>query len=120
MNFRQSRYGTARVGNTWMLIQADRWLQSFDGIDSRPFALMEKLPRVDRQRFNVLALPLDKQCVQGQGALARSAGSCDDDQLIPWNIQVQVLEIVGARTANADVVATLIRRSPHHHSYSRN
>ena len=41
--------------------------------------------------------------LEGERALAGSRKSRDDDQAMPREIEVDVLEIVGARAADADV-----------------
>ena len=77
-------------------------LQSVDQVDVRPLPLVEELPRVDRQRLDILPLPLGKERVQGQTALARTAGPGDHDQAVAGDVEVDILQVVHARPADAD------------------
>ena len=74
----------------------------FDQVDVGPFHLMQELPGVDRQAFDVLPLPFGKQRVEGQRAFARPAGPGDDDQPVAGDVEVDVLQVMHPGAANAD------------------
>ena len=91
-----------RVLAAGALIDGDRGLQALDQVDVGTFELMEELPGVDREAFDILALPLGIEGVEGQRALPRSAGSGDDDQFFAGNVEVEILEVVDTGPADAD------------------
>lgn len=74
--------------------------QAVDLIDVRLLHHFQKLTGVSRQGFDVAALALRVDGVEGEGRFpgAREAGK--DDQLVAWNCEVDVLEIVLARATN--------------------
>ena len=84
------------------LVDTDRRLQAIDQIDIGSLALVKELPRIDRERLDVLPLPFRKQRVQGQTAFARSAGAGDHHQLLAWDIEVDMLEVMDAGAADSD------------------
>jgi len=53
-----------------------------------------ELPRVGRQRLHESALALLMNGVKYEAALARTAYSGNDHQLIPWDVQFDVFEVV--------------------------
>ena len=59
------------------LVDRDRRLQALDQVDVGPLQLVEELPGVDREAFDILPLPLGIERVEGQRALARAAGAGD-------------------------------------------
>ena len=60
----------ARVVAAGPLIDGDRRLQALDEIDVRPFELVEELPGVGREAFDILPLPLGEDRVECQRTLA--------------------------------------------------
>ena len=86
------------------LIDGDRRLQALDQIDVGPFELMEELPGVGREAFDILPLSFGIQGVEGQRALARTAGARDHDQAIAGQGQIEVLQVVRAGPVDADVL----------------
>jgi hypothetical protein len=92
----------ARIVRRRLLLDRDRRRQAFDQVDVGLFHELQELPRVRRQRLDVAALPLRVQRVEGQRALARTGQPGDHDQPMPRQVEIQVLEVVRACTANAD------------------
>jgi ribosomal protein L21 len=68
------------------------------------FSITQELPRVGRQRLDVAALALGVDGVEGQRRLARAGQAGDHDQLVARQVEIDVLQVVGARTADADGV----------------
>ena len=89
------------------LIDGDGWLQALDQIDVGPFELMEELPGVGREAFDILPLSFGIERVEGQRALARSARAGNDDQPIAGQGQFEVLQVVRAGPVDADAVRCL-------------
>ena len=66
VNFGGGRDCRLRVGAGAALLDGDRRRQSLDKIDIWLFHLVEKLPRISGQAFDVSALPFGIQSVEGQ------------------------------------------------------
>jgi len=64
--------------------------------------LLDKLPGVRAHGIQESALPLGEQKVEGEGALATAAHTGDDHELSPGDVDVQVLEVVFAGTADGN------------------
>ena len=79
------------------LIDGNRRLQTLDQIDIRPFELMEELPGVGREAFDILPLSFGIERVEGQRALARPAGTGNHDQAIAGQSKIEVLQVVRPR-----------------------
>jgi hypothetical protein len=75
-----------------------------DGIVARLFQLADELPGVGRKRFDVAALPLGEDGVEGQARLARAGDAGKDDELFLGELDVDVLEIVLAGALDQDRV----------------
>ena len=56
------------------LVDRDGRLQALDQINVGPFQLMQKLPGVDRQAFDILPLPLGEERVESQRAFPEPLG----------------------------------------------
>jgi hypothetical protein len=76
--------------------------QTFDQVDVRLFHQLQELPRVGRQRFDVAPLAFGVQRVEGERGLAGTGQPGDHDQLVARQIEVDVLQVVGAGAADAD------------------
>ena len=66
--------------------------------------LVQKLPRIGRERFDVFALPFGIDGVEGEGRFAGTAQAGNDHQLIPRDSEREVLEVMFPRSANPDEV----------------
>ncbi len=90
--------GAHRVG----LVDGDGRRHAVDAVDRRAVHAVEELPRVGAESLDVAALALGIQRVEDQAGLARAAGPGDHGQLAGAQVQVEVLEVVLPRTADAD------------------
>ena len=104
VDLRDRGHRAARILIARTLVDADRRLEPFDQVDVGTLPLMKELAGVDRERLDVLALPLGKHRVQRQTALARTARAGDHHQTIARDVQVDVLQVVDAGSANANRV----------------
>jgi hypothetical protein len=93
----------ARVLAHGLLLDRDGGRQALDGVDVGLGHLLEKLARVGGERLDVAPLALGVEGIEGEGGLARSRESGDDDEAIARDPEVQILEVVLARSADADV-----------------
>ena len=103
VDFGDGADGRARVVRRRLLLDRDRRRQAFDQVDVGLFHQLQELPRVGRQRLDVAPLALGVERVERERALARAGQTGDHDQPVPRQIEVDVLEIVRACAANADV-----------------
>ena len=102
VDFRHRRNRAARILIAGALIDAQRRLESLDQVHIGTLHLMQKLPSVDRQAFDELTLTFREQRVEGQAALARSAGSGQHHQPITRDVEAHILQIVNACPPNPD------------------
>ena len=63
---------------------------------------VQKLARIGRKRFHVAALAFGVQGVKHQARFTRAAGAGDHGQFSRANVEINVLEVVLTRSANAD------------------
>ena len=98
------RPGVARCG---FLLDGDGRRQPFDGVDIGFFHLIQKLPRIGRQRLDIPPLALGEKGVERQRRLARAGNPGDHHQPVPRDGHVDVREVVLTGAADDDVV-------PHH------
>ncbi len=96
-------HGRARVVRGRLLLDGNCRRQPLDQVDVGLLHELKKLPCIRRQRFDVAALTLGVERVERQRALARAGQPGDDDQPVTRQIEIDVLEIVRSRAANADV-----------------
>ena len=86
-----------------LLLDADRRRQALDMVDVGLLHHLEELAGIGAQRFDVAPLPLGIDRVEGEARLARPRQAGDDDEAVARQVDVDVLEVVLARAANADV-----------------
>ena len=94
--------GRARVVAGGLLLDGNGRRQAFDQIDIGLVEAPEKLARIGGQALDIAALAFGIQRVERQARLARTRQSGDHHQLVARNVQVDVLQVVRARTADAD------------------
>jgi len=63
---------------------------------------LQKLAGVGGQAFHIPALAFGIQRVKGQTGLAGTTQTRDHHQLVAWDVEVDILEVVRARTPDAD------------------
>jgi hypothetical protein len=71
-------------------------------IDVGPLHLLEELAGVDRKALHVLPMAFGQERVEGERALAGAADAGDHHELVAWNIDVDVLQVVRASSADLD------------------
>jgi hypothetical protein len=94
--------GRARRAHRIVLIDRDGGRNALDAIDRRLVHAIEELARVRRESLDVAALTFGVQGVEHQRRFSRAADAGHDDQFVERQIEVEILEIVLARAANAD------------------
>ena len=96
--------GRARVVRGRLLLDRDRRRQALDVVDVGLLHHAQELARVGRQRLDVAALAFGVDRVEGQRGLARAGQAGDHDQLVARQVEIDVLEVVRPRAADADEV----------------
>ncbi len=91
------------------LFDGDRWWNPDDQVDFGLVQYMNVLSCVSRQAFNEPALSFREQNVEGQGALSRSGKTRDDDELVPWNVDREVLQVVVACSQDLYGISVVVR-----------
>ncbi len=91
-----------RAGRAGLLVDRDRRRQALDRVDVRPLELVEELPGVGREAFEVAPLPLGVDRVEGQRALPRPADPGQDDQPVARQVDVDIPQVVHPRAADLD------------------
>ena len=102
VNLGRRRDRGTRIGPRAPLLDRDRRRKPFDEIDVRLFHLVQELPGVGGEAFDVAALAFGIERVEGERGFPRAAQAGDYDQFFPRNLDVEILEIVLARTADLD------------------
>jgi hypothetical protein len=92
--------GRARVVTGRLLLNRNRRRQPLDQIDVGFLDALQKLPGIGRQGFDVAALSLGVKGVEGQRRFARTGKTGDHDQPVAGQVEIDVLQVVGARTAD--------------------
>lgn len=93
-------YSASRVVADASLVDRHGGTQTFNLIHIWFFQLAEKLSRIGRQRLNIAPLPLGEYCVERQRGLSRSREPCDHHELVSWDLDVDILQVMFASTAN--------------------
>src|SRR6185295_10023407 len=102
VDFRDGADGGSRVRPRGLLFDRDGGREAFDQIDVRLLHLLEKLARVRRQRLDIAALAFRVDRVEGERGLPRSGQTRDDHELVTRDVDVDVLEVVYARSTYRD------------------
>ena len=87
-----------------LLVDRDRRRESVDVVDVRLLHLPQELAGIGGERFDVAALALGVDRVEGQRLLAGAGQPGDDDELVARDLDVDVLEVVLPGPAHADPV----------------
>jgi len=92
----------ARVVAGGLLLDRDGRRQALDQVDIRLVHQLQELAGVGRQALDVAPLAFGVQRVERQRRLARARQAGDHHQLVARDVEVDVLEVVGARAADRD------------------
>ena len=104
VNLGRGRDDRARIGAGTALLDGDGRRKSFDVIHVRLLHLVEELPGVSRERFDIFALAFGVNRVEGERRFARTAQAGDDHQLVARDFEREILEIMLTRAADLDEI----------------
>ncbi len=94
----------ARVPGGGLLLDGDRRREPLDTLHVRLVHLLQELAGVGGEGFDVAALPLGVDRVEGKGALPRAGDAGDHHQLVAGDLDIDALEVVLAGTLDDDLV----------------
>ena len=97
-------HGGAWVVGSGLLFDGNRRRQPFDGVHVRLLHHRQELPGVGREGFHVAPLAFRIERVESQGRLAGTGKTGDHDQFVAWQCEVDVLQVVGTRPTNQDLI----------------
>ena len=123
VDFRDGANGGARIMRGGLLLDRDRGREALDAIDVGLVHHREKLTRIGGERFDITPLPFRIQGIEGKRGLARAGQAGQDDQPVTRQIDIDVLQVVRARAADANVLHDPIhlpcdRRKANHSVYA--
>ncbi len=104
VDFGDGADGGARVAAGAFLVDGNRRGQAVDVVDVRFFHLAEELAGVRREGLNVATLALGEDRVERQRGLAGAGETGKDNELVSWDVDIDVFEVVLTSAANADVL----------------
>ncbi len=104
VDLRHSANGRARVAARGLLVDGDRGRQAVDRVQVRLVHLAQEHARVAAERLDVAALALRVDGVEGQARLAGARESRNYHELVAWNGDVYVAQVVLARALDDDGV----------------
>ena len=95
-------HGRTRIVAGGLLLDRNGRAQTLDHVHIGLVHELQKLPRIGGQAFHVPALAFGVQGIERQAGFARPAQTRDNHQLVARNVQVDILEVVCTRAADAD------------------
>ena len=96
--------GGAGVVRGGLLLDGDGRGQALDVVDVRLLHDRQELPGIGREGFHVAPLALGIDGVEGERRFSGPRKPGEDDEAVPGQVEVDVLEVVGAGAADADAV----------------
>ena len=91
VDFRDRPYCRPGIAARRLLVDGNGRRQAFDVIDVGLIHLAQELPGIGRQRFDIAALAFGINRIKSQGRLARAGQTRKDDELVPGNLDVDIL-----------------------------
>jgi hypothetical protein len=86
-----------------LLFDRDGRREALDRLDVGAGELVEVLAREGREALDITSLALGVERVEGEARLARAGRAGHDDELVAGDREVEVLQVVGAGTADFDL-----------------
>jgi len=102
VDFRHRTHRGAGIVAGGFLLDGNGRREPLDQVHVGFFHQLQELPGVGRKGLHVAALTFGVEGVEGEGAFTRAGQASDDRQLVAGQVQVDVLEIVGAGTPDLD------------------
>ena len=97
--------GRARIARGGLLLDGNGRRQAVDLVDVRLLHHLQELPRIGRQAFDIAALALGIDGVEGERGFARAGQAGEHHQPVARNVEIDIFEVVLARAADGDHAA---------------
>ncbi len=94
--------GRARIARGGLLLDGDGRREAVDLVDVRLLHHLQELPRVGGEAFDIAALALGIDGVEGERRLARAGQPGEHHELVARDVEIDILEVVLAGAANRD------------------
>ena len=101
--------GGAGVAGLILLLDGDGGGEAVDVVDVGLFDALEELAGVGGERLDVAALAFGVDGVEGERGFAGAGDAGDDGEGVVRDVDVDALEVVGAGSADGDLVQVLPR-----------
>ena len=98
-------HGAPRVAGHHLLLDGDGRADAQDAVHIGLLQPSHELPGVAGEALDVAALPLRVEGVEGQAALAAAAEAGHHHELSPWDVDIDVLQVVHPGALDADQAA---------------
>ncbi len=102
IDFRRGSDCRARIACRGFLLDRDGRTDALDEIDIRLVHSFQELTGIGRQAFDVPALSFRIDGIECQARLAGAAHTRHDNELVPWELDVDILEVMDPRAADND------------------
>ena len=102
MDLRHGADGRARIAGAGPLLDGDGGRKALDVVDVRLLHHRKELACVGGQGLDVASLPLGVDRVEGEARFAGAREPRDHHEAVAGNVDVDIPEVVGPRTADAD------------------
>ena len=103
VNLGDGAHRRSRTAAGSLLLDGNRRAQPLDRIHVGALDLIQKLPRVGRERLHVAALALGIDGIEGERAFARAGEARDHGERVARNAHADVAQIVLTRAAHGNV-----------------
>lgn len=104
VDFRNRADSGTRIVAGGFLLNGNRRRQALNQVHIGLVHHLQKLPRIGGQALDITPLPFGIQRVKRQRRLAAARQPGYHHQLVAWNVQIDVFQIMRARAADADGV----------------
>ena len=96
-------HGGARTAHRVGLVNRNGWRHAFNTIDLGAVHAIEELSRIGAESFDIPALTFGIERVKHQARFTRTTGAGDHGELTGVKVEVEVLQVVLASAANANM-----------------
>ena len=108
VDFGSSGDGGAGVAGLIFLLDRDGGGEAIHVVDVGLFDALKELTGVGGEGFDVAALTFGVDGIEGERGFARTADTANDGEGVVRDVDVDALEVVGAGSANCDLVEFLL------------
>lgn len=84
------------------LFDSNGWGDALDAINLRLVHPIEELPGVGGKRFDIAPLAFSKKSIKRERAFAGSARASDHNQMVEWEIKIEILQIILPNATQTD------------------